>query len=137
RGSRASPEREQVCALRVDGGRGGLLRFVEQIQAELIAQHLECGKLADELRVDGAAAIEQVQRITDVAELRERIAEAAGLLQLAPEANEHDQLHQRAGATALLFRKLQNHVVEAAGLAFREHAVLPAAVRELHEAGLP
>ena len=132
---RAGPQRQQVRAVRVDRagrGRGG---GIDQVESEVVAQHLERRQLADEIRIRRAARL-QVQHVADVPQLRETVAAVAALAQLAPQPDEDAKL----GQVLLLgvLGELQPQLLRAAGHAGRKRSVLlVGAVAEIRETRLP
>ena len=81
---RSHPEREKEGAVRASRPRWELIRAC-QFQTELVAQHLECRKLSDEVRAG------QVEGVADVGQLNESISGSTKVLELMPESNEDDE----------------------------------------------
>src|SRR5262249_43430316 len=90
----ANQQRQEMGSLGTSGA-WLRVRIVHQHESEVVTQHLERRKLTDKIRIDTAVIVKQLQHLTDVAELCERIPRAVECLQLAPQTYEHGKAFER------------------------------------------
>ncbi len=94
--TRCGPEGEQRRTVGA-GGPLGRRRGAAQRQAELLAQHLQRGQLADEVRVHRALGVEQAEDGADVGQLGEAERGPATAAQRAPQSGDDREPAQAVG----------------------------------------
>ena len=123
---RIDPKREEVRTVRARPGRR--VGRINELEPEIVAQHLERDELADEVRAQRSVATEVAEYVANVAELLERVPRVRNGLQLAPEANEDRKARERRGLVGRIVKD-EKDLVRIAGLAVREALLLNAIVQ--------